>query len=182
VLNDQPSLPMPLELARTLVVKGQVERRGKQKRAARASLERGLALCEQVGATLWAERARSELARVNITREHDELSPSEARVAELAAAGLSNREIAAAAFMSQKTVEANLSRTYRKLGIGSRAELGTRLAAAKQRAQLSQPASVSLPPRDRKRRISRRAAPSAARSRSTVQRSAASQQAQLPAS
>ncbi len=56
------------------------------------------------------------------------LTATEERVAELAASGLTNREVAAAAFMSQKTVEANLSRAYRKLGIRSRAELGLRLA------------------------------------------------------
>jgi DNA-binding NarL/FixJ family response regulator len=55
------------------------------------------------------------------------LTPSEARIAQLAAAGLTNREVASAAFVSHKTVEANLSRIYRKLGIRSRAELGVRL-------------------------------------------------------
>jgi DNA-binding CsgD family transcriptional regulator len=56
------------------------------------------------------------------------LTVSERRVAELAGRGLTNREVAAAAFMSEKTVEANLTRIYRKLGIRSRAELGVRLA------------------------------------------------------
>jgi DNA-binding CsgD family transcriptional regulator len=56
------------------------------------------------------------------------LTASERRVAELAAAGLTNREVAARLFMSPKTVEANVARAYRKLGIRSRAELGARLA------------------------------------------------------
>ena len=59
-----------------------------------------------------------------------ELTATERRVAELAATGLTNREVAAQAFMSPKTVEANLARVYRKLGIRSRAELGARLASA----------------------------------------------------
>jgi DNA-binding CsgD family transcriptional regulator len=57
-------------------------------------------------------------------RTHAELTASEQRVAELAAAGITNREMAAALFISPKTVEANLSRIYRKLSIRSRAELG----------------------------------------------------------
>ncbi len=128
VLAEEPLLPMPLELARTLIVKGQLERRRKQKRAARDSLQRALELCEEVGAMLWAERARSELARLGRVPHPDGLTATEARVAALAASGLTNREIAASAFLSQKTVEANLSRIYRKLGIRSRAELGVRLA------------------------------------------------------
>jgi DNA-binding CsgD family transcriptional regulator len=132
VLAAEPPLPMPLELARTLIVKGQLERRRKQKRAARESFQRALDVCQEIGATLWAERARTELARTGAVRGEAELTPSELRVAELAAAGLSNRAIATAAFMSQKTVEANLSRIYRKLAIRSRAELGVRLAADQQ--------------------------------------------------
>ena len=61
-------------------------------------------------------------------RASHELTGSELRVAELAATGLTNREIAKAAFMSEKTVEAHLARAYRKLGIRSRAELGARMA------------------------------------------------------
>jgi DNA-binding CsgD family transcriptional regulator len=127
-LLDQ--VTVPLEVARTLIVRGQLQRRRKQKRAARDSLEQAVAICDAIGATLWAQRARSELARIHGVAEHGELTASEARVAELAASGLTNREIAAAAFMSQKTVEANLSRAYRKLGIRSRAELGLTLAGA----------------------------------------------------
>jgi DNA-binding CsgD family transcriptional regulator len=127
-LAHHEAAPLPLELARTLIVKGQLERRRKQRGAAAASLGQALAICEQVGAARWAEQARAELARTGTVRGNDELTPSETRVAELAATGLTNREIAATAFMSQKTVEANLSRVYRKLGIRSRAELGVRLA------------------------------------------------------
>ena len=78
-----------------------------------------------LGAPLWAERARTELARTKVapTRDHM-LTPSELRVAELAASGMTNRDVAAALFISPKTVEANLARIYRKLSINSRAELG----------------------------------------------------------
>ena len=138
-LAGQPPLPMPLELARTLIVKGQLQRRRKQKRAAGESLRQALSLCEEIGAELWAERARSELARVEVPHERNELSPTETRVAALAASGLTNREIAASAFMSQKTVEANLSRIYRKLGIRSRAELGVRIAAGEAQRPSAQP-------------------------------------------
>jgi DNA-binding CsgD family transcriptional regulator len=127
-LAEQPELPMRLENARTLIVKGQLERRLKQKRAAGESLRRALELCEEIGATLWAERARAELARLGSVADADDLTATEERVARLAASGLSNREVAASAFLSQKTVEANVARIYRKLGIHSRAELGAWLA------------------------------------------------------
>jgi DNA-binding CsgD family transcriptional regulator len=125
------NLELRLELARTLLVAGQIERRRRQKLAARELLERALAVLDAAGAVLWAERARGELDRVGLRRAApDQLSESERRVAELAASGLTNREVASQLFMSPKTVEANLARAYRKLGIHSRAELGARLAAA----------------------------------------------------
>ena len=81
-----------------------------------------------MGTPLWAERARAELERVNVgPRQTAGLTPSEQRVAELVASGMTNRDVAAALFISPKTVEANLSRIYHKLGIRSRAELGRRL-------------------------------------------------------
>jgi DNA-binding NarL/FixJ family response regulator len=126
-LAAEARLPVPLEVARTLIVKGQLERRRKQKRQSRASLERALTLCEQIGAALWAERARGELSRLGRGPDPYDLTATEERVARLAASGRTNREIAATAFISQKTVEANLSRVYRKLGVRSRAELGLSL-------------------------------------------------------
>jgi DNA-binding NarL/FixJ family response regulator len=83
-----------------------------------------LATFEDLGTPLWAERARAELKRASGIRTHAELTASEQRVAELAATGITTREMAAALFISPKTVEANLSRIYRKLNIRSRAELG----------------------------------------------------------
>ncbi len=123
---------LPLELARSLLVLGQVERRAKQKAAAKAALEESAAICDRIGAALWAARARDELARLGGRANADELSATEQRVAHLAASGLTNREVASAAFMSEKTVEANLSRVYRKLGLRSRTELARRLANTEQ--------------------------------------------------
>jgi DNA-binding CsgD family transcriptional regulator len=127
-LLEETRLEMPLEIARCLIVRGQLQRRSKRRRAARESLERAGALCERVAAPLWGERARSELGRLGRADSGKGLTPTEARVAELAASGLTNREIAVYAFISPKTVEANLTRIYRKLGIRSRAELGVRLS------------------------------------------------------
>ena len=70
-------------------------------------------------------RARAELVGTKVAPRGDlALTPSEQRVAELAASGKTNRDVAAALFISPKTVEANLGRIYRKLGIETRAELG----------------------------------------------------------
>jgi DNA-binding CsgD family transcriptional regulator/DNA polymerase III delta prime subunit len=121
----------PFARARTLLAVGRVRRRAKQKAAAKNSLEQALAICERLPAPLWAERARDELQRIGLRRTTSEgLTETERRVAELAASGLKNREVAARLFMTPKTVEANLARAYRKLGIHSRAELGARLANA----------------------------------------------------
>ncbi|HZC28299.1 MAG TPA: LuxR C-terminal-related transcriptional regulator [Gaiellaceae bacterium] len=131
-LAEHERLAMPLELGRTLLMKGQIERRTRRKAAAKASFERALALFEQMGASLWAEKTRSELARVGLRpAAPTELTETERRVAELAASGLTNREVAAQLYMSAKTVEAHLRSAYRKLGIRSRAELGARLAGAR---------------------------------------------------
>lgn len=85
---------------------------------------------DTLGAPLWAQRARAEMERTAAaSRERTTvLTPSEQRVAELAASGMANRDIAAALFVSAKTVEANLTQIYRKLGIRSRAELGRIMA------------------------------------------------------
>jgi DNA-binding CsgD family transcriptional regulator len=120
---------MPIELARTLLVKGQIERRARRKAKARENLEQAQGIFEHHGARLWAERASAELESLGLPRVGaEELSPIERRVAGLAASGLTNREIAAELFISPKTVEAHLGHTYRKLGIRSRAQLGGHLA------------------------------------------------------
>jgi DNA-binding CsgD family transcriptional regulator len=127
-MSEHERLSMPFELGRTLLVRGQIERRLKRRAAAKKSLEAALEVFGQLGAPLWEEKARAESARVGLRRSSDDLTEGERRVAELAASGLTNREVAARLYMSPKTVEANLARAYRKLGIHSRAELGARLA------------------------------------------------------
>ena len=124
--------PFPFERGRTLLCLGTVRRQAQQKRAAREALEQALAIFEELGARLWAEKARAELARISGRRTtSDELTGTERRVAELAADGHTNKEIAAELFMGVSTVEAHLSRIYRKLGLRSRTELAGRIATAR---------------------------------------------------
>jgi DNA-binding CsgD family transcriptional regulator len=127
-LSEHDRLEMPFERGRTLLCLGRVKRRAKQRKAARETLGGALEIFERVGASLWAERARQELERTHVREAPLELSPSEAQVVQLAAQGLKNREIAERLFLSPKTVEANLARAYRKLGVRSRAELGGAMA------------------------------------------------------
>ncbi|MCV7298206.1 AAA family ATPase [Mycobacterium barrassiae] len=118
-------LPMPFERARTLLLIGQLQRRQRKKEAARTALRDALATFEGLGSQLWADRARAELTRSSGAPARAlGLTASEQRVAELAATGMTTRDVAAALFISPKTVESNLARVYRKLGIKSRAELG----------------------------------------------------------
>ena len=127
-LVEHERLPMPFELARTLVVLGRLQRRMGQRRAARTSLERAVTLFDAIGAPPWAEAARREARRIGVRRAPTELTENELLIAELAAGGLTNREIASQQFVSPRTVEANLARAYRKLAIKSRAQLGASLA------------------------------------------------------
>jgi DNA-binding CsgD family transcriptional regulator len=127
-LAEHERSPQPLELGRTLLTLGVVQRRVKQRAVARATLERALDLFDGIGAALWAEKAAAELARIpGRGRPAGELTETERRVAELVAEGLSNKEAAARLFVSVRAVEANLSKVYAKLGIRSRTELASRL-------------------------------------------------------
>ena len=131
-MREHERLPMPFERARTLLLLGQLQRRKRQKQPAVDSLSEALRMFEKLGTPLWAERARAELSRTNVSPGKDiELTPSEQRVAELAASGMTNRDIATTLFISPKTVEHNIARVYRKLGIHTRAELGQRMARGK---------------------------------------------------
>jgi DNA-binding CsgD family transcriptional regulator len=128
-LRAHERLAMPFDLARTLLVHGVLRRRMKRRAAARESFEQSLAIFDRLGAPLWAAKARAEIARLGVrTEAQTELTPVEQRIAALVADGRTNREIAAALSLSQKTVEANLSRMYHKLGIKSRAGLVARVA------------------------------------------------------
>jgi DNA-binding CsgD family transcriptional regulator len=124
----------PFELARTLLAAGVVERRAKRRAAARESLEAALALFEGLGARLWEARARTELARVGgrTPAGRGVLTTTERRVAELVAEGRSNKEVAAVLFVTVKTVERNLTQVYEKLGVRSRTQLASRLAAVRE--------------------------------------------------
>jgi len=133
---EHERLPMPFERARTQLLLGQLQRRQRQREAASATLRGALGIFEDLGTPLWAARARSELERTDgKLKGAMGLTPSEQRVAELAASGMTNRDVAAALFISPKTVEANLSRIYRKLGIHSRAELGRRMGGRSQQGR-----------------------------------------------
>ena len=126
-LVEHERCPMPFERARTLLVHGQVLRRLKQKRRARVALESARELFARLGGEMWVARVDDDLRRVAVRRAPEELSETELRIARLAADGLSNQSISEQAFVSVKTVESNLKRVYRKLGISSRAQLGRAL-------------------------------------------------------
>lgn len=124
-MAEHDRLPMPFERARTQLLLGQLHRRQRQKESSRATLREAQQAFEAMGAQLWAKRAAAELARAEAVATRDlMLTASERRVAELAASGMTNKDVATALFISPKTVEANLARVYRKLGINTRAELG----------------------------------------------------------
>jgi DNA-binding CsgD family transcriptional regulator len=126
-LDELEPLSLPLEKARTLLALGFAQRQARQRRAARDSLGRALRLFEELGAWLWAERARAELGRISgRAPSRGELTASERRVAELVAEGRTNREVAAALHVTPRTVEGTLSRVYAKLGVRSRTELARR--------------------------------------------------------
>ena len=119
---------MPFERARTLLLLGQLLRRQRSRDAATAALDEAVCVFERLGARLWVQRVHAEVGRMAGIQHRTGLTAAERRVAELAATGMTNREVAAALFISPKTVEANLMRVYRKLGIRTRAELGTKMA------------------------------------------------------
>ena len=122
-------LPMPLELGRTLLTHGVVQRRMKRRALARETLDHALAVFEGRGASLWAERAKAEIARLGVRSGAQlDLTPVERRIAALVGQGCTNNEIAATLSLSRKTVEANLSRSYRKLGVRSRTELVAKMS------------------------------------------------------
>ena len=114
---------MPFELGRTLLALGSTQRRARQRRAARDSLTEALAIFDGLGATLWADKARAELGRIGgRTPAGENLTATEAKIAELVARGLTNREVAAELVLAVHTVEAVLTRIYAKLGVRSRTE------------------------------------------------------------
>lgn len=128
-LDLQDRLEMKFERARTRLVLGVVRRRALKKRDARTALSEARAAFDELGARLWSEKAHRELARIGgRTASGFELTSSEERVAALVAEGRTNREVAAALFLSQRTVASHLTHIYAKLGVRSRAELAARFA------------------------------------------------------
>lgn len=125
-------VPIPLERGRALLCHGATHRRARHKRVARNSLEAALAEFEAIDASAWAERARAELAKVGgRAPSAGLLTPTESRVAELVAEGLQTKQVAAALFVSSKTVEGHLTHIYAKLGVHSRTELARKLRDGK---------------------------------------------------
>lgn len=130
-MNHHRRLPMPFETARTQLLFGQVQRRYRRRHAASETLRGALAAFERLGAPLWARRAECELRHLTTPLGGGSgLTAAERRIAERAAAGLSNKQIAAELFVAPKTVESNLSSAYRKLGIRSRSGLFAALLPA----------------------------------------------------
>jgi len=129
-LTEHARTQDPFQHARTLLTFGVTQRRAKQRAAARATLELALAGFERLGAPLWAEKTRSELGRIGgRSPSRGELTTGERRIAALVAEGRTNREVAAALFLTEHSVETALTRVYRKLGVRSRAELAHMLSS-----------------------------------------------------
>jgi DNA-binding CsgD family transcriptional regulator len=108
---------------RALLALGVTRRRQRQKAAARRALEQAGGVLTDLGAETWAERTRAELGRIGGRTREKGLTPAQRRVAALVAEGRTNREVAAALFLGERTVETHLSGVYAKLGVRSRAEL-----------------------------------------------------------
>ena len=113
----------PFGRARALLALGVIRRRARQKRPAREAIEAALAGFEECGAAGWAENARAELGRIGGRTRADGLTPAELRVAALVVEGRTNREVAAALFLGERTVASHLTHIYAKLGVRSRTEL-----------------------------------------------------------
>lgn len=129
-LEWHAKIEFPLDRGRTLLALGVTQRRAKRRREARQTLEDALASFERIGAAVWAERARAELSRISgRAPAAGELTPAEERVAALVCEGKTNREVAAALYLSDRTVEGHLSRIFGKLGVAHRTQLGPALAA-----------------------------------------------------
>ena len=119
---------MPFERARTIFLRGRAKRALGLRREARADLDEAWDVFHGLGAAAWERRAAEERRRISGRAAGDgDLTAAERAVAELAAAGRSNHEIAAELVLSVRTVESQLSAVYRKLDLRSRAQLAAAL-------------------------------------------------------
>jgi DNA-binding CsgD family transcriptional regulator len=144
--------PGALEQARTVTDYGAALRRANQRVEARDPLRRGLDLARRCGATLLAERAETELRATGarprrlVLSGADALTASERRVADLAASGMSNPEIAQALFVTLNTVEGHLRHAYQKLSISSREQLPAALSPESPAAEDGRSEKTTVPP------------------------------------
>ena len=120
----------PFGRARALLAVGVARRRLRQKRPSRQAIEAAVEAFEQIGAEGWAATARGELGRLGGRRRAEGLTDAERRVAELVAEGRTNRQVAEALFLGERTVASHLTHIYAKLGIRSRTELARRIRPA----------------------------------------------------
>lgn len=129
-LREHARATIPFERARTLLALGSLLRRTGRKRDARETLEEAHAQFLKLGAALWANVSGAELARIGgRAPSRAELTATEEKVAALVAEGHTNREVAAALFVTERTIEYHLANIYRKVGVRSRTELARRLAS-----------------------------------------------------
>ena len=122
--------PLRPEHARSLLVLGQIERRRKARQLSRAALRRAFDLAAEMGHRPLLAQVEREMPLVAAARAGNELTAAERRVVGLVAAGASNRDAAAALFVSVRTVETHVASIYRKLGVRTRAELARALSGA----------------------------------------------------
>jgi DNA-binding CsgD family transcriptional regulator len=117
----------PYGRARAQLALGSIRRRARQKRRAREAIEEAVAGFQAIGAEGWASRARSELGRIGGRTRETGLTAAERRVAVLVAQGRTNREVATALFLGERTVASHLTHVYAKLGVRSRLELARKV-------------------------------------------------------
>ena len=145
-LAEHARRPLGREIARTLLELGALQRRAKRKTEAKKTLEQALAMFEAMGAQMWVDRTHDELSRIGLRRPvvSDGLTPAQQRVAQLVAAGMSNREIASTLYMSLRSVESHLTRVYREYGVKSRAQLLALMAATANEAETERPSGETV--------------------------------------
>ena len=128
-LGHHDRIREPFQRGRTLLAQGEAFRRFRRRGRARDALGAAVTIFDELGARRWHERAAAELARTGHRETGSSFTATELQVAQLVAAGRTNREVAEALFMSVHTVEAHLTRIYRSLGVRSRTELVRAMAA-----------------------------------------------------